>query len=173
MKRAFGTPDPLQDARRVRTAQLITDAVSNSNLPAAFALENKIYLWPADGGAISTFEATAVGLGEALAAATAGDTIWLPSIPIAISANITLGTYTALVGISEYAMLIFSGFSDTALTMAAGAVCHGFSLVFQSNGTTAIGIDARFSGAVIDNVSVYAFGGSSSNIAVYAGAAET
>ena len=167
--KSFGHPDPLQDARRVLTAssgKFIADDVS------AQAIGNAIYVWHADGSDVEQFWPDETGLTTALAAAVANDTVWLPSIPIALTAGISLTAYTALVGISEYSLLIASGFDGAVITMAEGAVCHRFSLVFSAAGTNAIGIDARFAAAVVDNVNVDVWGGSGSNTAIYAGAAE-
>src|SRR5512139_1293156 len=141
-KRAFGFPDPFQDARRVRTAQIYTEAISQASLPGGFALENKIYLWPADGGAISTFDADQAGLIAALAATATGDTAWLPSIAIALTTGVTVPAGVVLIGISDNAALSFSGFSGAAVTLSADSTVYGISIAIVSNGVDAIGVDA-------------------------------
>ncbi len=128
-KRAFGHPDPLQDKRRVLTSLAV-----GSGLPPVAgeggALENKIYLWPTDGSTITTFDPDQAGLIAALAAAVAGDMVWLPSIEIALTSGITVGAGVVLCGISLGSILAFSGFTGTAITMAANSICDHFIFTF-------------------------------------------
>lgn len=134
-------------------------------------IPNEIYLWKSNGADVTTYAPTEAGLLAAIAASASGDSIWLPSMPIALTAGITLQGCTALVGIDEYSILNFSGFSGAAITMADNAVCNRFSVIYVASGATAIGIDARFAGAVVNDVNVHVFDGSSDNIAIWAGAA--
>jgi len=109
-------------------------------------------------------------LDAAVAAATAaGDTIVLPSRTIAVSAGATLAAGVALVGMSDKSVLSFSGFSGTAITLAADAICYGFTLTYASSDTTAVGIDAQFAGALVRGVVVNVSGGSVSNVGIMLG----
>lgn len=164
----FGRADPQYDALRVFSG-IATDDTSSG---AGSGLLNRIYLWPTDGSTPSDYAPTEAGLTAALAAAVSGDTVWLPSMSIALTAGVTLIAGTTLIGIDESAVLSFTGFSGTAVTMAANATCKNFSITFVATGTTSLGIDARFTNALIDGVSVTVSGGSSSNVAIYMGAPE-
>jgi hypothetical protein len=170
MREPLGRNNPHDDALRLRTLALSSDSGAGGG--AGSGLQNKIYVWHADGSTPGMYAATEAGLIAALSAAASGDTVWLPSIEIALAAAITLPAGIALIGIDESAVLSFTGFSGTAITMAAGAMCKNFSMVFVATGTTSLGIDARFAGALIDGVAVTVSGGSSSNVAIYIGAPE-
>lgn len=93
-------------------------------------------------------------LEEAITAATSGDTIVLPSQTITLTAGVTLGTGVALVGMSDKSIISASGFSGTAITMAADAICWRFGLIYVSSNTTGIGINACFAGAIVRDVTV-------------------
>ena len=167
-KHAFGTSDPLQDARRVRTAQILSESVANSNLPAGFALENKIYLWPWHGG-ISTFDADAAGLVAALAAAASGDTVWLPSIPISLTAAITIPLGVSVIGLShDGSILSFTTLSnESAITHSASSTLEHLTVIVAGT-QPLIGIDARAAKATVRHVAVY-MADHANNIKIYAG----
>lgn len=124
-----------------------------------------ILLYKANGNPVAEYAT----LAAAAAAAGSGDTIVLPSQTIALTAGVTLPAGVALVGMGDKSIISASGFSGTAITLAADAMCRSFALAFVSNGTTAIGIDARFARAKIIDVTVMVSGGSASNVAVEMG----
>ena len=168
-KRAFGIRDPLQDARRVRTAQILSESAANSNLPAGFALENKIYLWPGDGGPISTFDADAAGLVAALAAAASGDTVWLPSIPISLTAAITIPLGVSVIGLShDGSILSFTTLSnESAITHSASSTLEHLTVIVAGT-QPLIGVDARAAKAAVRHVAVY-MADHANNIKIYGG----
>lgn len=125
----FGVADPDYDARRVRSSQSISPDLGGGSPPiGGSGLENKIYLWHADGSAIDVFDPNQAGLVAALAGAAAGDTVWLPSIPIACTAAITIPASVALVGLSHKSILSFSGFAGAAIVLSAGSIIDSFTL---------------------------------------------
>lgn len=128
-----------------------------------------VLLYKTNGNPVAEFASTSAGIMTAVAAAVSGDTIVLPSRTIALTGALTLPTGVALVGLSDKSIINASSFSGTAITMAADAVCRGFTLSFVSNGTTALGIDARFIRAKVIDMTVTASGGSATNIAVELG----
>lgn len=166
--KALGIADPYYDALRVRSGQSIAPDLG-AGTTGGSGLENKIYVWHADGSAIDLFDPTETGLNGAITTAVSGDTIWLPSIDIPVAAAKTLPAGVAMRGISHKAILTFSGFSGTALTLSAGSYIHGFNISMTSNGTTAIGVNAEVADAVINDMDITADGGSTTNIAIGAG----
>lgn len=104
----FGKADPYYDALRVMSNQNIQGAALGDTGTGG-VLENKIYLWPADGSTISTFDADESGLIAANAAAVSGDTVWLPSIPIAVTVSITVTAGVIWRGISQNSILNLTG----------------------------------------------------------------
>jgi len=169
MSRWFGKRDPNWDALRAATLGSSPGALA-SGIVSGVA-QNKIVLYRAIGGPLAIYEPTMAGLVAALEGASDGDTVWLPSIQIGpITTGVALPPGIAVVGLSEMSMLVFTQFSGTAVTMNDNSVVRGFLVSFQSNGTTAIGIDARFPGAAVDNMIVVVDGGSVTNVAVWAGA---
>lgn len=126
-RQAFGHPDPLQDLRRVRTAQLLKDLASNTSLPGML-LENKVQLWPSDGGPISTFDATEAGVIAALAAAALipGSTVVRPSIPIALTAQLTIPADTALRSIDLIAPLTFGSLTGSVPAFPSTPILDDF-----------------------------------------------
>jgi hypothetical protein len=92
-------------------------------------LENKIYLWPSAGTPITTYDPTETGLLAALATQASGDTVWLPSIPISLTAAITLGAGAILRGMSYGSILSFSGFgTGAAIILSANSIIQDFTL---------------------------------------------
>ena len=170
----FGIADPYYDALRVQSNQAIwPDAGGGSGSTGGTGLENKIYLWPADGSTITTFDPDQAGLIAALAAAASGDTVWLPSIPIALTAGITIPANVALVGISHEAQLNSSGFSGTAITLSDDSICCNFTATMQSNGTTAVLFDATATGSRLDRIRGIVNGGSSANTGATTGSIQS
>jgi hypothetical protein len=139
-------------------------------LPGTATLANHIYLWPADGGDVLDYPPDETGLGAAITAAVSGDTIWLPSIEIALTAGITLVAGSILRGISQGSILNFSGFSGTAIAMAENAICDHFHFDFTPSGNDSIGLDARFSGAIVNHVRGYILGATTGGVALRVGA---
>ena len=167
-KRAFGHPDPLQDKRRVLTAI----AVGNGAPPVAGeggALENKIYLWPADGGAISTFDPDEAGLIVALAAAVSGDTVRRPSIEIALTAAISIPAGVIDYPISDGAILSFSGFGGAAITLGTGSRMYFPVVRFTATGSDAIGIEAGAEDCLVYEPDIEVSGGTVTNHAINGG----
>lgn len=164
----FGLADPQYDALRVFSAQSL-EVTAGDGAVSTGGLENKIYLWPADGSPISTYAATQAGLVSALAAAVSGDTVWLPSIPIALTTGVTVPAGANLIGISDNAALSFSGFSGAAVTLSAGSSIFGFSITMVSNGVDAIGVNAVAAGSRAEHLTIVVSGGSTRNLRVLSG----
>lgn len=160
----FGIADPYYDALRVQSNQAIWPDAGGSTSGTGGILENKIYLWPADGSTISTFDATETGLNDSLAASVSGDSVWRPSIPIACTAGITVPAGVALVGISENAILSFSGFDGPAVTLGSGAKMLGGQVLFSVTGAVGVGIDNQAADTVVEHVHVEVSGATLNNI---------
>lgn len=152
INKLFGVADPQYDALRVQSNQAIWPDAGGAPVGGAGGLENKIYVWHADGSTVDLFAPDATGLGLALAAAASGDTVWLPSIPIALTAAVTIPASVALTGISHDASLTFSGFSTAAIVLSANSIIEGFTLT-HSDG---IGFDATTAGSKVINMIVSA-----------------
>ena len=168
MKRAFGFPDPLQDARRVRTAQMFTDGMNQTDLTGG-GLENKIWLWQPDGSPIITYTPDEAGITAACVAARDGGKIQLPSIKIDLTAALTLPLGVTMRGISrDGSILSFTGLS------AASAIVHSARstldnvTVIVDGAQPLIGVDARAARACVRHVAVY-MADDANNIKVYAG----
>ena len=146
----FGLGSEIWDALRARTLNLPHDAGGNTLVNAGnLGLGNKIILYDSGGLDLRLYPPTQAGLVEALGDSTGGDTVWLPSIPIVQTAGVTLPAGVALRGIGHKAILNASGFNGTAVQMAIGALCSGFSLDYASTLSTDIGIDAGFEDAIV------------------------
>src|SRR5512139_4096422 len=165
----FGLADPQYDALRVLSTQALQIGSVDNTTSAGGGLDNKIYLWPADGSTIMTYAATQAGLIAALAAATTGDTVWLPSIPIALTAGVTIPAGAALAAISENSILNFSGFSGVAVTLSVGSIAHRPIINFVATGTDATGILADAADCVVLDAVVNVSGATATNIAIGAG----
>jgi hypothetical protein len=111
-----------------------------------------VLTYHANGNPVSEQAATAAGLIAALAAAASGDTVWLPSIEIALTQAITVPASVSLRGFSHNALLSFSGFSTAAIVLSAGSMIEGFTLEH----TDGIGFDASAEGAIALNLIVTA-----------------
>lgn len=101
----LGIADPVYDALRIRSGQSIAPDLGGGTTGGS-GLENKIYVWHADGSTIDTFDADGAGLNLANAAAVSGDTIWLPSISITLSGTLTIAAGRTVTGISWASILI-------------------------------------------------------------------
>lgn len=155
MPREFGQRiNPSWDASRVRTlfGPLVFDT---SDFSAG--LQNKIILWPADGSTLSFFDPTEAGLNAAITAAATGDTIWRPSVSIALTAGVTLPTNTDTIGISQKAILSGSGFSGAMITTGAAILEHG-ALSFAASGSPSVAVDARTLTALVSSMKIVATG---------------
>lgn len=75
MSKSFGHPDPLQDARRVRTAQLLGNMDGGGEMQDP--VRKRIYLWT-DEDVPQVFDADESGFAAAIDAATSGNSIELP-----------------------------------------------------------------------------------------------
>ncbi len=172
MSYAFGRRNnPAWDALRVQSLNRLGGLVSDNQTPGALGgLTNSIYVWHADGTDLAIYDPDQAGLNSAIGVAATGDTIWLPSVPIALTAGITIPANVALRGISLDAILSFSGFSGAAITMAANAVCDHFTFTYTPSGNNSIGLDARFSGAIVNHVRGSILGSATGCVGVYAGA---
>lgn len=149
----FGLGSEIWDALRARTLNLPHDAAGNTIVDAGnLGLGNKIILYDSGGLDLRLFPPTQAGLVAALTDSTSGDTVWLPSIPIPQTAGVTLPAGVALRGIDHKAILSASGFNGSAVTMAIGALCSGFSLDYASTLATDIGINAGFEDAIVHDV---------------------
>lgn len=128
INKSFGIADPQYDALRVQSNQAIYPDAGGAPPGGAGGLENKIYLWHSDGSTIDTFDADETGLNAALTGAVATDTVWLPSIPIALTAAVTVPAGVALRGISHKSIINASGFSTPAIVLSAGSIIDSFTL---------------------------------------------
>jgi len=75
---------------------------------------NAILLFDSGGAILQEYEATAVGLGDAIADAASGDVIWLPAVQI--SGDFTIPAGVHVIGVSRYASQILG-----EVTLEAGA----------------------------------------------------
>ena len=161
----LGRQQPIQDAFRVLTLALDDGAAgSGGSVSLSGVLQNKIYVWHADGSTLGVYDLDEAGLQGAIAAAVSGDTIIFPSVTIALTVALTLTTGVLLRGLGENSILSFSGFSGAALTLEANCSLANFTLNFVSNGTTATGIQLADNNVSV-HVNVNVSGGSASNIA--------
>lgn len=152
----FGIAEPDYDARRVRSSQSIAPDLGGGTTGGS-GLENKIYVWHADGSTIDTFDPDAAGLTLAIAAAATGDTIWLPSISIALTAGVTIPASVTVRGIGTSASLSFSGFSGDGVTLSSGSVLQDVTVTFNGAGyATARGVVASGIGCTLIHISAYA-----------------
>ena len=165
----LGHSEPIKDALRVLTLAGASAAAGGGG-GVTGGVQNKIYLWHADGSTLDIFDPDQAGLIAALAAAAAGDTVWLPSVPIALTAAITIAANVTLIGISDKAALTFTGFSGTAITLSESAALIECGVTFVSNGTTAIGVEASAAGVIVQHVHITASGGTLTNHAINSGA---
>lgn len=120
INKLFGVADPQYDALRVQSNQAIWPDAGGSPVGGAGGLENKIYLWHTDGSTIDLFDPDETGLGLALAAAVSGDTVWLPSIPIALTAAVTVPAGVMLRGIDQSAIISRTANSAADLVTVQG-----------------------------------------------------
>lgn len=124
----FGKADPQYDALRVLSHQSIDPGPGDGSTSPSGGLENKIYVWHADGSTIDTFDPDETGLNAALAGAASGDTVWLPSIPIALTAAVTVPAEVSVKGLSHKSILNFSGFSDPCMVLSAGSIIQDMTV---------------------------------------------
>jgi len=168
-RRAFGFPDPLQDARRVRTAQVLSEAVANSSVTGSIGLENKIYLWPAKGETLSTYEPNATGLSDALTAAEDGSAVILPSTRIDLTDGITIPIGVTVSGLSrEGSILSFSGLNnESAITHSARTTLEHLTVIVDGT-QPLVGVDARAAKARVRHVAV-TMASHANNVKIWAG----
>ncbi len=159
--------NPSWDALRAKS---VIGAPIDETVFSGGGLQNKIYVWHADASPLAVFDPTEAGVNAALAVCTWGDMLVIPSVNIIMSSGITLVEGLALIGEGENSVLSFSGFSGTAITMAAWSTIWNLGIRMISNGTTALAIDGQFGSVVIAPCFVLAAGGSMSNIGVKYGA---
>lgn len=120
INKTFGVADPQYDALRVQSNQAIWPDAGGAPVGGAGGLENKIYLWHTDGSTVDLFAPDATGLGLALAAAASGDTVWLPSIPIALTAAVTIPAGVTMRGIEQSAIISRTANSAADLVTVQG-----------------------------------------------------
>lgn len=149
------------------TRQIVTQTINSTTLQ----IPNAVLLYPSGEGSIGIFSPDEGGLGSALAGAANGDTVWLPSQVMSLTAGITIPLGVALVGLSENSVLYFNGFSGTAITLSANSKLGNFHLIFLADGATGIGVDARVYGAVVNIPTVYVQGPTTIAVGVWIGAA--
>ena len=170
----FGTYNQITDWLRAQTPFLPGGVNLDGSTSIGGGIENKIYVWHADGSSIDVFDPFAVtdaGLIGAMAVAASGDTIWLPSIPITLTAGITLPVNVNMIGISDNSILSFSGFSGAAITLSANSTVTHFTLTFTATGDDAIGIEAGAADCRVIDVDVTVSGGAVQNHAINGGTA--
>lgn len=108
----------------------------------------------------SIYSAVESGLIQAMAKAVVGDSVWLTSKQIDMTAALTVTPGVALIGIDHQAKLAFTGFDGTALTVGEDALLCGVSLSMVGLGVAdCVGVDARNSGAFVDDCDVEVSGG--------------
>lgn len=106
------------------------------------------------------FNVEEAGVIQAGAKAVVGDSIWLPSAVIPMTAPLTVTPGVALIGIDHQAGLSFTGFDGTALTVGEDALLRSISLSMVGLGVAdCVGVDARNSGAFVDDCDVEVSGG--------------
>lgn len=116
--KTLGIADPGYDALRIYSGQSIAPDLGGGSTGGG-GVENKIYVWHADGSTIDLFDSDTAGLTLALAAWAAGDVVWLPACTIAGNFTITQTVY----GIDRKRSIL-SG----AITLNAGAVINNLSI---------------------------------------------
>lgn len=168
INKPFGIADPHYDALRVQSNQAIMAGAGDGVVPGS-GLENKIYLWHSDGSTIATYDPDQAGLIAALAAAFNGDTIWMPSISIALATGITVPADVTLAGISENAVMSFSGASGTLITLADGVRLFNFNIRATSDGIGITVIDARYNNVVVAITSLIVYAGVANDIGILSG----
>lgn len=151
VNKPFGLADPQYDALRVFSNQAL-EAGPGDGTAAGGGLENKIYLWPTDGSTITTYDPDQAGLIAALAAAVSGDTVWIPSMTIALTVGITVPTGATLRGMSrQSSVLSFTG-NITAITLSAGARLRDMKVTVSGIGV--VGVDMTADSTWMDCVDV-------------------
>lgn len=151
IRQSFGQrTNPSWDALRVQTLSVLGGIAVNSGSDAG--LLNRIYVWHADTSTLGVYFPDESGINDALAAAAAGDTIWLPSVAIALTSGKIIPAGVTLIGLSLNSILSFSGFSGTALTLSTGSFLCNCRIQFVSSGSDEIAIDATVHNARVENV---------------------
>lgn len=166
----LGRGESIYDAQRVLTLAL--DQIGGGAGAGAGLLLNRVLHFDADIDLVTPYQANQLGLMSALNVAAAGDTVWLPSRTITLTAALTIPAGVTLAGIvGGEAYLSFSGFSGVAITLNIGSRCINFALDFVANGgASCVGIDGRKLGTWIESMRVRVRGATAENIAIYTGA---
>lgn len=124
--------------------EVISDIYLLSNL-------NKILLYSSS--LLTFYPISETGLLTALGGAVAGDTVWVPSAGVVLTAGFTMPANVNLIGLSLGSTLTLA-VSGTMITLAAGSkVAHLTMNQTANNASSCIGFQAPGSGeAVIENV---------------------
>jgi hypothetical protein len=167
----LGRGETIYDAQRVLTLAL--DELGGGAGGVGSLLLNRILHFDASSDTITLYEATQAGLLAALVAATAGDTVRLPSRTITLTTAITVPSGASLAGIvGGAALLSFSGFGGVAITLAAYARATSFALDFSATTSPSTGINGRALGTWIEQVRVRVTGPGPGDIGIDTGAGE-
>lgn len=92
---------------------------------------NAILLFDSGGAILQEYEATAVGLGDAIADTASGDVIWLPAVQI--SGNFTIPAGVHVIGMSRYASQILGN-----VTLEPGATLENLTIYVSSSGASTL-----------------------------------
>lgn len=116
----LGIADPVYDALRIRSGQSIAPDLGGGTTGGS-GLENKIYVWHADGSAIDTLDPDATGMDLALAGASSGDTVWLTACTI--SGDHTVPASVAVIGIDRAASILTG-----QITLSSGSTLENLTI---------------------------------------------
>lgn len=119
--------NPGWDALRVQSLNRLGGLLSDNQTPG-MGLTNSIYVWHADGSDIGIYDPDEAGLIDAIAASVSGDTIWMPSITIALTTSLTLKAGVMLRGIS----------GNAAISITANDASNHSTLIGPASGTAYI-----------------------------------
>lgn len=136
----LGIADPVYDALRIRSGQSIAPDLGGGSFGAG-GLENKIYVWHADGSTLDLFDPDAAGLDLALAAAASGDAVFIPAATI--SGDHTIPASVGVVAIQRRAAILTG-----EITLSASSSLQGLTIARTANsGSDLIAVLGPDSGA--------------------------